>query len=278
MKQSNAYIIGFSVACTIILGAMLSLAAVGLQEKQAIARDLDTKKQILGAVMTLKEGDDVAAIYGKRIKSFVVDANGDKKEGIIAEKVDIGKNYKMAPEAREYPVFEFVSETSPNEVESYILPVYGNGLWDRIWGYLAVSGDLNTIKGIVFDHKAETPGLGARISDKEIQQRYVNKKLYDNTGAFVSVTMLKSEKGNMLDDHKVDGMSGATMTANGVNRMLKAYVSYYQPYLDKVSKSKATPKEMPVMDSAQMSIDTTNIVVDTASTEKSQLGTESKNN
>jgi len=278
MKQSNAYVIGFSVACTIILGAMLSLAAVGLQEKQAIARDLDTKKQILGAVMILKEGDDVAAIYSKRIKSFVVDANGDKKEGVVAEKVDIGRNYKMSPEAREYPVFEFVAEANPSEVESYILPVYGNGLWDRIWGYLAVAGDLNTIKGIVFDHKAETPGLGARISDKEIQQRYVNKKLYDDKGAFVSVTMLKSEKGNMIDEHKVDGMSGATMTANGVNRMLKAYVSHYQPYLDKIAKSKATPKETPVMDSIQMNIDTTKVVVDTTSTAKLQLGTNSNNN
>lgn len=277
MKQSNAYVIGFSVACTIILGAMLSLAAVGLQEKQATARDLDTKKQILGAVMTLKEGDDVAAIYSKRIKSFVVDANGDKKEGVVAEKVDIGKNYKMSPEVREYPVFEFVAENNPEQVESYILPVYGNGLWDRIWGYLALSGDLNTIKGIVFDHKAETPGLGARISDKEIQQRYVDKKLYDNTGAFVSVTMLKSEKGNMLDEHKIDGMSGATMTANGVNRMLKAYVSYYQPYLDKIAKSKATPKETPVIDSTQMNIDTTKVVIDTTAIAKPKSGAESSN-
>lgn len=273
MKQSNVYVIGFSVACTVILGAMLSLAAVGLQEKQTEARDLDTQKQILGAVMVLKKEDNVKEIYSKRIKSFVIDANGDEKAGIIAEKVDIGKNYKLAPEAREYPVFKFVAENNPDEVESYILPVYGNGLWDRIWGYLALSGDLNTVKGIVFDHKAETPGLGARISDKEIQERYVNKKLYDNTGKFVSVTMLKSEKGNTLDDHKVDGMSGATMTANGVNRMIKAYVSYYQPYLDKVARAKATKKEMPVMDSMQMNIDTAKVVIDTMNTAKPQTET-----
>jgi Na+-transporting NADH:ubiquinone oxidoreductase subunit C len=273
VKQSNVYVIGFSVACTVILGAMLSLAAVGLQEKQTEARDLDTQKQILGAVMVLKKEDNVKEIYSKRIKSFVIDANGDEKAGIIAEKVDIGKNYKLAPEAREYPVFKFVAENNPDEVESYILPVYGNGLWDRIWGYLALSGDLNTVKGIVFDHKAETPGLGARISDKEIQERYVNKKLYDNTGKFVSVTMLKSEKGNTLDDHKVDGMSGATMTANGVNRMIKAYVSYYQPYLDKVARAKATKKEMPVMDSMQMNIDTAKVVIDTMNTAKPQTET-----
>lgn len=83
----------------------------------------------------------------------------------------------------------------------------------------------------------------------------------------------------MLDDHKVDGMSGATMTANGVNRMLKAYVSYYQPYLEKVAKAKSTPKEMPTMDSVQMNVDTTNVVIDTASTEKTSMRrAESKNN
>ncbi len=268
MKQSNSYIIGFAIACTVVLGAMLSLAAVGLRERQAEARDLDTKKQILGAVMTFKEGDDIKAIYAKRIKSLVVDANGDEKQGVIAEKVDIGKNYKLTPEAREYPVFQFVSESNPNEVEAYILPIYGNGLWDRIWGYLALSPDLNTIKGIVFDHKAETPGLGARIADKEIQERYVNKKLYDKSGNFVSVTMLKSEIGNTLDDHKVDGMSGATMTANGVNRMIQNYVSYYQPYLNKIRAKANTPKEVPSMDSEKINIDTTGVVVDTTVTNK----------
>ncbi len=278
MKQSNGYIIGFSIACTIILGAMLSLAAVGLQEKQTEARDLDTQKQILGAVMVLKETDNVKDIYSKRIKSFVVDANGDEKAGVVAEKVDIGKNYKFAPEAREYPVFKFVSESNPNEVESYILPLYGSGLWDRIWGYMALSGDLNTVKGIVFAHKGETPGLGARISDIDIQSRYVNKKLYDNTGKFMSITMLKSEKGNMLDDHKVDGMSGATITANGVNKMIKAYISYYQPYLDKIAKAKVTPKEMPVMDSIQMNIDTTKVLIDTVNTAKPQLGADAVGN
>ncbi|MCU0391070.1 MAG: NADH:ubiquinone reductase (Na(+)-transporting) subunit C [Thermoflexibacter sp.] len=272
MKQSNTYIIGFSIVCTIILGAMLSLAAVGLREKQAIAIDLDKKKQILGAVITLKEGDDVQSIYSKRIKSLVVDANGDEKQGVVAEKVDIGKNYKLAPEAREYPVFQFVSESNPNEVEAYILPVYGNGLWDRIWGYLAVGGDMASIKGIVFDHKAETPGLGARIADKEIQDRYVGKKLYDDKGVFMSVTMLKSEKGNTLDDYKVDGMSGATMTANGVNRMIKSYVSYYQPYLNKI-KEKLTPKKepvTPVVDSTQINVDTSKAVIDTINTVKTQ--------
>ena len=255
MQQSNGYIIGFAVACTIILGAMLSGAAVGLKETQDIAKDLDTKKQILGAVMEIKKGDNISEIYAKRIKSLVVDADGSEKNNLVAEKIDIGKEYKKEASQRVLPVFQFVSETDPNQVEAYILPVYGNGLWDRIWGYLAVSPDLQSIKGVVFDHKAETPGLGARISDKEIQERYVGKKLYDNEGKLVSVTMLKGEKGNTLTDHTVDGMSGATLTGKGVNDMLYKYLSYYQPYLDKVKKSKTlNDKVMP-----EIKVDSTQI-------------------
>jgi Na+-transporting NADH:ubiquinone oxidoreductase subunit C len=84
--------------------------------------------------------------------------------------------------------------------------------------------------------------------------------------------MLKSEKGNTLDDYKVDGMSGATMTANGVNRMIKSYVSYYQPYLNKI-KEKLTPKKepvTPVVDSTQINVDTSKAVIDTINTVKTQ--------
>ncbi len=258
MQQSNGYIIGFSVVTTIILGTLLALAAEGLKPAQAIAKEKDIKKQILGAVMELKKEDDVLAIFDKRIPPshrYVVDYNGDKKEvSSPAEKIDIGSEYKKDTTKRDFPVFEFVSETNPDEVEAYIIPLYGNGLWDKIWGYLAIDKDLQTIKGVVFDHKGETPGLGARISDKEIQVRYVGKKLFDENGKLVSVVMLKSEKGNKLTDYQVDGMSGATITANGVNGMVKNYLSYYQNFFDKQvrSKQKKSEKvELTSMDSTQ---------------------------
>ena len=79
--------------------------------------------------------------------------------------------------------------------EAYIFPIYGQGLWDWIAGFLALSDDLNTIRGVSFSHKQETPGLGARITDAEVQQRYVGKKIYDQSGKLVSVEMVKGEKG-----------------------------------------------------------------------------------
>ena len=75
------------------------------------------------------------------------------------------------------PVYVVGKKDNPSEVESFVLPTYGNGLWDNIWAYVAIDGDAETIEGIVFDHKGETPGLGARITDAEVQERFVGKKL-----------------------------------------------------------------------------------------------------
>ena len=117
--------------------------------------------------------------------------------------------------------------------EAYIFPVYGNGLWNNIFGYVALEGDLNTIKGTSFGHVQETPGLGARISDKEIQNRFVGKKIFDDGGTLVSVAMLKGEIGDpsAFGDHEVDGLSGATLTAKGVNAMLLQYFQGYEAYI-----------------------------------------------
>lgn len=242
MRQSNAYVIGFAVIMTIVVGGLLSIAATGLAPAQKKARDLDTRKQILGAVIDISalDNDAVLEMYGKRVKSLVVDFKGKEVtevdgEAVVAENVNVSKNFKLVPDKRLYPVFQFLAE-SGDKVESYILPVYGNGLWDNIWGFIALDTDLKTIKGVVFDHKGETPGLGARITDRPVQERYVGKKIYNEQGEFVSVRMLKNENNpeSRLGAHAVDGMSGATITANGVNDMLERYLSYYKNYFDTI--------------------------------------------
>jgi len=241
VRQSNTYIIIFTLITTVFVGGTLAVTSILLGPRQAMSIEFDTKSQILGAVMTISEEDDVLGIYDKRIKSLVVDYNGEevktdaKGQPLVAEKVDVSKNYKLQPKERLFPVFKYMSESDPNQVEAFILPVYGNGLWDRIWGFMALDNKLETVRGISFGHKAETPGLGARISDDPvISQRYEGKKIYDNQGKLVSVDMVKGEKGAPLDEHHVDGMSGATMTGNGVNKMLKEYLDCYQSYFEKV--------------------------------------------
>ena len=128
----------------------------------------------------------------------------------------------------------YMSDSDPSKVEAYIFPMFGAGLWDWISGYMALQGDLNQVKGIAFDHKQETPGLGARITEQGVQDRYKDKKIFDNSGNLVSVTMVKGEGNTGLSDYQVDGMSGATMTAKGVNAMIKQYLECYTPFIDKV--------------------------------------------
>ena len=242
MRQSNFYIILFSALLTIVLGGLLSLAAVGLKPMQDLQVALDTQNKILNAVMDIGPDDDVPAIYDKRIRSEVVNMKGEvveevDGEPVVAEKVSIASQFDKDPEDRIYPVYKFVNENNPEQVDAYILPVYGTGLWDDIWGYVALQNDLETLKGVVFDHAGETPGLGARITSIDVQERFQEKKIYDQTGKLVAVRMVKGESGdpNMYGDNEVDGLSGATITAVGVNDMLYNYLTYYEAYLEKVA-------------------------------------------
>lgn len=242
MQRSNTYIILFSVALTVILGGLLSLASVGLKPAQQKQIELDTKKKILGAVMDIssyKDPNAILALYDEKVESVIVDINGDevttdqKGNPVTAEKVDIQKNYRFPAKERLFPVYKFKNDPSSNKVDAYIFPMFGAGLWDWISGYMALENDLNTIKGVAFDHKQETPGLGARITSEEVQSRFIGKKVFEGSD-LVSVSMVKGEGNAGLTDHQVDGMSGATLTGKGVNAMLKAYLGFYESYINKV--------------------------------------------
>ena len=247
--QSNKYIIIFALVLTAVLGGFLSGVSQVLGPTQKKAQDLDTKKQILGAIPAEKEAlgdmeaEEILARYNEVIFSEVTDYQGNlvdtnvKGGPMVAEEVNIEKNYKVPVEDRLFPVFKY----SANGEESYILPVYGAGLWDAIWGFVALNPDLKSVKGISFDHKGETPGLGARITSDDVQERYRGKQLYNDNGEFVAITMVKGEKipEDRLGPNKVDGLAGATLTANGVNDMLLNYIGYYQKYFDKNVKGGA---------------------------------------
>ena len=240
MRQSNLYVILFATGLTVVFGGALSLTSVGLKPLQDKQVELDTRKKILGAVMdisTIDDTNEILRIYSEKIKSIVVDINGnevttdEKGNPVVAEKVNIQKNSKLDPQERVYPVFIF-SESGAG-VDAYIFPTFGSGLWDWISSYVAFGSDLNTVKGIAFDHKSETPGLGARITEETVQNRYAGKEIYNDRGEFVSITMVKGEGNSGLTKHQVDGMSGATMTAKGVNAMLEKYLECYSAFIEK---------------------------------------------
>ena len=235
MRQSNSYVVLYATAITVVCGGLLAFASVSLKDKQDANIAMEQKKNILSSVITFNEGDNINELYSSQVKGFVIDYNGNVKEGMTPEQVELAKEYKKAPADRLLPLYEFMSHTDPTKVEYVVMPVYGYGLWNNIWGFVAVKSDFSTIQGVKFQHAGETPGLGARIESEEIQERFKGKTIFDN-GKLTSVVIQKGEGQDYSGaPHKVDGMSGATLTGKGVNNMLKDYLACYENFLKKNS-------------------------------------------
>ena len=175
--------------------------------------------------------DEVTAIFSdeNRIEQFVLNMNGEMVEDVLVDDIDMAKEQKKPEAERLLPVVKYKS----GDEEFFILSVRGKGLWDDIWGSIALKSDMNTIAGVSFDHKGETPGLGAEIKDnKAWGEQFKEKKIYNNDGEFVSIGVIKGGAKDPV--HEVDGISGATITANGVAEMLERGLKYYEPFLEKM--------------------------------------------
>ena len=240
-KNSNVYIILYTCIVTLVCGTALYLAASILKPAQDANIELDRKKKILATIIKLDETwtpEKVEATYNSRVKGYVVDFSGKIVEGKNVVDINVDAENKKPAKDRLYPVFEISSETNPNETEFFVLASSGKGLWDKISAYISLKKDLTPINGIVFSHKAETPGLGARITDDEaVYSRYAGKSIFEGD-KLVPVVMKKGEGNDYSNDpHAVDGLSGATKTAIGVNDMLADYLSAYEQFI-KSKKSK----------------------------------------
>ncbi len=237
MQHSNFYIIMYTIALTVTSGVILALSSLGLKPAQDKNVDMEKKQNILQTVMVVKDREEAVKIYGERVKAYVINFEGEQVKDKKAEDIDVSGEYKKKPkketdaDERKLPVYEILS-ADKSKTEFYVLPLYGFGLWGNIWGYVSIKGDLNTVNGIKLAHASETPGLGARITEDDIQKRFANKQIFDIKGALMSVAMQKGEGNNYdTDKHKVDGMSGATITGKGVNNMLKDYFGCYKKFL-----------------------------------------------
>ncbi len=249
--HSTGYIIRFVLILTSIVALCLSLMYTVLKPTHDANEALYAKRGILSAIsdhlgtdLTSLSDDEVQGIFDQKIEQFVIDqsgstfteqeivATGEYKSG-KAENIDMGKERKKAAGDQMLPLFEY---TGDDGKKFYIVSVRGKGLWDEIWGCIALEEDLNTIAGVAFDHKAETPGLGAEIKDNAgFYSQYTGKKLYDDKGNFMSVQARKGGAKNPV--HEVDGISGATITANGVNEMIERGIQYYRQYFEKIKRN-----------------------------------------
>jgi Na+-transporting NADH:ubiquinone oxidoreductase subunit C len=140
----------------------------------------------------------------------------------------------MTKEDRSYPMY--LANVDGKQLA--VIPMVGKGLWGPIWGYVALESDYNTVYGAVFNHKSETPGLGAEISEGFFQEPFEGKKIYDENGNLVSIDVKKGGA-DASNPHAVDGITGGTITSNGVAEMLERTLGIYDSYFQN-SKTQVT--------------------------------------
>jgi Na+-transporting NADH:ubiquinone oxidoreductase subunit C len=225
--RSDTYTIVFTTIVTVVLGLGLSITADSLRERQSINEELDIKKNILSVLgfnLSSDWGNDqIQSLYEKNINELIVDKTGSILGSIESSNSD---NYKI------------YQSKDNDKVTGYAIPIAGKGLWGTMYGYFAIEPDAETVKGITFYRHKETPGLGAEVDKEWFQSNFVGKKLIDTNGSLVSVEVVKGYVSNADPEamHKVDGISGATITGKGLTTFLKNDLQKYEPYLSKVRK------------------------------------------
>lgn len=244
-RNSNAFTFGFAIVMVLVVGAALSFASISLkplQVQNSIKKKMMSILTSVGVDATRKNAEEEFYTYvNKRIDLNYKGEVEETREGKIDAKdekdpfnVDVKKEYrdkKLPAEDRHYPIFQ--AKIDGKEV--IVIPMVGTGLWGPIWGYVALESDYNTIYGATFNHKTETPGLGAEIAQPPFQKPFAGKKIYDEQGNLVSI---KVQKGGAdpSDEHAVDAITGGTITSNGVTEMLQRTFSVYDAYFKKKQK------------------------------------------
>ena len=215
-RDSNAYTIIYAAVMVVVVAVLLAFTSQSLRSYQQKNEENDKRQQILRSINVTVPANQADAKYNELIKeSFLVNANGEKVEGdaFASEATDV------------YPVFV----ANVDGQTKYIMSLHGAGLWGPLWGYLSVNDDKNTVFGADFSHKGETPGLGAEISKPAFSSRFSGKQIFKN-GEFKSIKVVKPGKAVEGIDC-VDGISGGTITSQGVSDMILNSLKGYEKFL-----------------------------------------------
>ncbi|MCF8236809.1 MAG: NADH:ubiquinone reductase (Na(+)-transporting) subunit C [Saprospiraceae bacterium] len=238
--HSTSYIIRFVLIMTTLAALVLASLNTFLGPKHVMNEKIYNKRAVLAAVKDHLAGTDledmtdkdVQSIFSSKIEQKVINMSGDIVEGQTAESIDLAKEKKKPEDDRLLPLYIYTNEAGET---FYIISVRGNGLWDEIWGSIALDKDLKTVAGASFDHKGETPGLGAEIKDNpSFPDQFTGKQIIDQDGNYTSIIVRKGGAKNPTNE--VDAISGATVTSNGVSEMLYRGIQYYQPYFNKLKQ------------------------------------------
>ena len=218
--NSNSYTIIYAAIMVVIVAFLLAFVSSSLKDIQNANVKNDTKKQILSAINVTDVKDADAEFAKYEVKDMLVQADGT----LTAYEGEFNTSFKGEIAENRLHVFE----CKVDGATKYIVPIYGAGLWGPIWGYVALNDDKDTVFGVYFNHAGETPGLGAEITTPKFQAPFVGKKVLEN--GEVGLSVVKAGK-VAKPDYEVDGISGGTITSQGVDAMLKDCLKLYKPFL-----------------------------------------------
>jgi len=235
--DKNSYTLIFAVVMVLVVGSVLAFTASSLKPAITMNKKFEKQQNILYAMGVNEnvEGsaifipsDSVQDIFDKYIKEQLVIQDGKITKDSSAYLIDLKGQLKKDMKDRELPLF--VGEKDGKDY--YIIPMYGKGLWDAIWGFIALDENY-VVQGVFFDHAGETPGLGANIKQRYFMDDFTGEEIMNDT-KFTGITVAKGNNDPLnerKDDGKVDALAGATITGNGVTAMINSTVKLYIPYL-----------------------------------------------
>ena len=243
--DSNSYTMIFAVIMVLIVGSLLAFFASSLKPNIDENKRIEKQQNILYA-MGINENDDSSANFvstdvagtefTKYIKKQLV-IQGDKiTEDDKAYLIDVKKQQALAKDGKERKLPLFIGEKDGKTF--YVAPIRGKGLWDAIWGYVAMDENM-IVQGAYFDHKGETPGLGANIKQRFFMDDFTGEHLMTDGGVFKGITVAKGNndpKNEEKTDYEVDAIAGATITGDGVSAMIKKDLALYVPYFKNLKK------------------------------------------
>lgn len=234
--HSNSYTFLYAIGISALTAIILSFASQGLKPLQDANIKLDNKTSILRAVKIYStERNELESTYDGQVREMVINASGEEIPDVKASAVSLKKEFEKPESDRRLPLYVY---TGPDSRARYIIPMQGVGLWGPIYGYISLEEDLNTVYGAYFSHKGETPGLGAEIAERFFQDQFQGKKILDASSNFVSVNVVKkSAKVDFGPEHRVDGISGGTITSDGTDKMIEDCLKPYLAYFAKIRKA-----------------------------------------
>lgn len=241
--EKNVYTVFFAVVMVIIVGSVLAFLASALSGRIKENERFEKQQNILYA-MGVHENEDEGSVnfipterveeeFSKFITRQLVINGGEITENDEAFLIDLKKELAIAKDGGTPRLPVFIGEKEGQKY--YILPMYGKGLWDAIWGFISLNEDM-VVQGVYFDHKGETPGLGANIKMRYFMDDFIGESILDD-GRYTGIAVAKGNNdpvNEIKDDNEVDALAGATITGNGVSAMIRESVNLYKSYLETI--------------------------------------------